>query len=562
MSSLHADEAFLAHYQFSHDPFAPRVPGFKFFPAQRKPVLGQLHHLARYSHLLLAVTGPLGSGKTLLRQALVASTNKDAVSSVVISGRSAADEATLMRQLAQGLGITQVSIEAILAKVAQLAITGQDVYLLVDDAEQLRDGALEVLLLLAAGNSEARLHVFLFGEPSLLSRLEGLSEGEERFHAIELQPYTEEETREYLTQRLEGAGQGSELISEDLLADIHEQSGGWPGSINQVARDALIEAMLADRGGARKAAAASGVRLPKKHLLVLGVVAIGVVAAWFMQSRTSKPEAPVQASAPAQPGATPAPAANGSGPSVEFAGSNQPVPLPLVGQSQPVIRESMAQAGGQEDADEGGMPSAEVPPTVTTSAPPVTPLTGKTAPQPLNPVPPAPTSVASAPVVSTPAPEPVAVPVPAKPTPVARAEPVKPAAKPVAKPASKPAESKPVAKAAPSKPAPAKTSAASSGGGAGSQWYRSQPAAHYAVQVLGTASEANAQAFIRQQGGGEYRYFRKTLQGKPIYVVTYGSFPSRAAAQAAVKGLSAKVQASKPWPRTFASIQQDIAGSH
>ena len=90
MSSLHADEAFLAHYQFSHDPFAPRVPGFKFFPAQRKPVLGQLHHLARYSHLLLAVTGPLGSGKTLLRQALVASTNKDAVSSVVISGRSAA----------------------------------------------------------------------------------------------------------------------------------------------------------------------------------------------------------------------------------------------------------------------------------------------------------------------------------------------------------------------------------------------------------------------------------------------------------------------------------------
>lgn len=554
MSSLHADEAFLAHYQFSHDPFAPRVPGFKFFPAQRKPVLGQLHHLARYSHLLLAVTGPLGSGKTLLRQALVASTNKDAVSSVVISGRSAADEATLMRQLAQGLGITQVSIEAILAKVAQLAITGQDVYLLVDDAEQLRDGALEVLLLLAAGNSEARLHVFLFGEPDLLARLEGLSEGEERFHAIELQPYTEEETREYLAQRLEGAGQGGELISDDLLADIQEQSGGWPGAINQVGRDALIEAMLADRGGARKAAATSSVRLPKKHLLVLGVVAIGVAAAWFMQARTSKPDAPAQASSQTQSG-TQTPAANGSGPSVEFAGSNQPVPLPLVGQSQPVIRESMAQAGGQEDADEGGMPSADVPPTVTTSAPPLTPLASKTAPQPLNPVPPAPTAAvaSSAPVQPVaPAPEPVS-----KPAPVAKPEPVKPVAKAVAKPTSKPAESKPVAKAA----APAKASVAS-GGGAGSQWYRSQPAAHYSVQVLGTASEANARAFIRQQGGGEYRYFRKTLQGKPIYVVTYGNFPSRAAAQAAVKGLPAKVQASKPWPRTFASIQQDIAGSH
>ena len=44
MNSLSADDAFLTHYGFSHDPFAARVPGFKFFPAQRKPVLGQLHH--------------------------------------------------------------------------------------------------------------------------------------------------------------------------------------------------------------------------------------------------------------------------------------------------------------------------------------------------------------------------------------------------------------------------------------------------------------------------------------------------------------------------------------
>ena len=57
MTSLHADEAFLDHYQLSHDPFAPRCPASSF-PAQRKPVLGQLHHLARYSQLMLVVTGP------------------------------------------------------------------------------------------------------------------------------------------------------------------------------------------------------------------------------------------------------------------------------------------------------------------------------------------------------------------------------------------------------------------------------------------------------------------------------------------------------------------------
>ncbi len=390
MTSLHADEAFLGHYQFSHDPFAPRVPGFKFFPAQRKPVLGQLHHLARYSQLLLLVTGPLGSGKTLLRQALVASTNKDAVLSVVISARTAADETSLLRQVAQGLSINQASLEAILTKVAQLAITGQDVYLMVDDAEQLQDSALEVLLLLASGTNEGRLHVFLFGEPSLLPRLEVFSEGEERFHAIELQPYSEEETRDYLAQRLEGAGQGIELISNDLLVDIHEQSEGWPGAINQVARDALIEAMLANRGAARKATGGS-FNLPKKHLVILAVVAIGVIAAWFMQGK-SKPEAPQTASTElSMNGATPAQAQQpGSGPAVEFNGSSQPLPLPLVGESQPVIREPLAQAAGQGGDDEGGLPSAAVPPTVSSSAPPVTPLANNGV-TPMHPVPPAPT---------------------------------------------------------------------------------------------------------------------------------------------------------------------------
>lgn len=554
MTSLHADEAFLGHYQFSHDPFAPRVPGFKFFPAQRKPVLGQLHHLARYSQLLLLVTGPLGSGKTLLRQALVASTNKDAVLSVVISARTAADETSLLRQVAQGLSINQASLEAILTKVAQLAITGQDVYLMVDDAEQLQDSALEVLLLLASGTNEGRLHVFLFGEPSLLPRLEVFSEGEERFHAIELQPYSEEETRDYLAQRLEGAGQGIELISNDLLVDIHEQSEGWPGAINQVARDALIEAMLANRGAARKATGGS-FNLPKKHLVILAVVAIGVIAAWFMQGK-SKPEAPQTASTElSMNGATPAQAQQpGSGPAVEFNGSSQPLPLPLVGESQPVIREPLAQAAGQGGDDEGGLPSAAVPPTVSSSAPPVTPLANNGV-TPMHPVPPAPTE----PTAPAATPTPAQTPAPA--APVASAPASKPAPAPPCPAPAKPAASKPATTAA-AKPAPAPAAKPASGGGAGSQWYRNQSGGNFALQILGTGSEANAQAFIRQQGGGDFRYFKKTLQGKPFYVVTYGSFPNRAAALAAVKKLPSKVQAGKPWPRTFASIQQEIGQAH
>lgn len=522
MTSLHADEAFLGHYQLNHDPFAPRVPGFKFFPAQRKPVLGQLHHLARYSQLLLVVTGPQGSGKTLLRQALVASTNKQTVQSVVVSARGAGDSAGVLRQVAQALDVAQAEIDAILKQVVQLALTGQEVYLLVDDAEQLDESALEALLALAAGAPEGRPHVFLFGESSMIAQLEALQLEEERFHVIELQPYTEEETREYLEQRLEGAGRGIELFTANQISDIHESSEGWPGNINQVARDAMIEAMIASRSAVKRPS--MGFNMPKKHVLAISaVVVVAVAAAWLMPGRSKAPTAPAneQAQLPLGQGSPQA----GGAPSVEFAGNTQPTPLPLVGNSQPVMRAPLAEAAGGITEGDDGVPvegSSATPPTVTTVAPPAGVPAGP-APTPTAKPAPAPTQVATA----KPAPAPVAKPAPA---------PAKPAAV-AAKPAEKPAT---VAKAA------------------GGTWYSGQAPGNYVVQILGTSSETAAQNFVKEQGG-EYRYFKKVLNGKPLYVITYGNFASRDAAVSAIKALPAKVQAGKPWPRTVASVQQELA---
>ncbi len=540
MTSLHADEAFLGFYQFSHDPFAPRVPGFKFFAAQRKPVLGQLHHLARYSQLLLVVSGPEGSGKTLLRQALVASTNKQSVLSVVVSARGAEDAASLLRQVAQGLGMQAADSRSIQSQVVQLGLTGQEVYLLVDDAEALKPDALEALLALAQGNADGRAHVFLFGEPSLIARLDELGDGgEECFHVIELQPYEEEETRAYLARRLEGAGQGIEVLSDDQIADIHAQSEGWPGAINQVARETLIEAMLAQRGSGKRAGFAF--KLPKKHLLALVVVFVGVLAAWLMQGQGSKTpgdpapgvvQAPQDQAAGTPAGQAQQGASQEGNPAVEFSGSSQPLPLPLVGEAQPVIRSPLAQAAATEDGDEA---AAEVP-----------------GPAPL------PEPSAAAPIAAVPAPPVAAAP------PVVTAPTASPA--PVTQPKSTPpaaAVSNPPAATKPAAPATAKVdkpAAVATAAAPGADWYRAQPATAFTVQILGSASESSAQAFVRANGD-QYRYFKKVFQGKPLYVVTYGSFPSRTAAQAAIKTLPAKVQAGKPWPKTFASIQQEMGAS-
>ncbi|MGU9806209.1 AAA family ATPase [Pseudomonas rhizophila] len=519
MTSLHADEAFLGHFQLSHDPFAPRVPGFKFFPAQRKPVLGQLHHLARYSQLLLVVTGPQGSGKTLLRQALVASTNKQSVQSVVVSARGAGDAAGVLRQVAQALNVAQAEVGAILDQIVQLALTGQEVYLLVDDAEQLDESALEALLALAAGAPEGRPHVFLFGESSLIADLEQLNLEQERFHVIELAPYTEEETREYLAQRLEGAGRGIELFTADQISEIHESSDGWPGNINQVARDALIEVMIASRSAVKRPS--MGFNMPKKHVLAISaVVVVAIAAAWLMPGRSKAPTTGAPANEQAQlPLGQDAAQPNGAAPEVEFAGNTQPMPLPLVGQSQPVMRSPLAEAaGGITEGDDGAPPpiddTSDTPPTVTTSAPP-----------------------AGVPAGPAPAPTPAPAPAPA----------------PAAKPAPAPAQ---VATAKPA-PAPAAKPATQAAGG---NWYAGQAPGSYVVQILGTSSEASAQKFVKEQGG-EYRYFKKMLNGKPLYVITYGNFANRDAAVSAIKALPAKVQAGKPWPRTVASVQQELAAT-
>ncbi|WP_090934262.1 AAA family ATPase [Azotobacter beijerinckii] len=605
MTSLHADEALLTYYQFSHDPFAPRTPGFKFFPAQRKQVLGQLHHLARYSRLLLVVSGPLGSGKTLLRQALVASSNKQAVLCVVVSARASARVDGLLRQIALGLGLEHADERSILSRVEQLVAAGQEVYLLVDDAELLETAALNALLALAAGTVVARPRVFLFGEPELVTRLQSLAGGEERFHVLRLNPYALDDTREYLAQRLEGAGSDIGLFSDEQVEAIHHDSGGWPGEINRFARELLHEEMQFghEEGGEDT----PGWVLPKKHLLALAAVVLAVVAAWFIRGG-SEGEPPAVALQPPS-----------EGPSA-------PVAEPA-GESRPVLREPLAQAASEADVEDVGVAgsaavlaatstaalapanpapapvklAAQAPrldsraPAAVQPAPPPPQSRSVTLPPPVaarsveipGPAPaprvvakPVPAPAIAAPATQTvaklapaasvpqaapkPAPQPVPVPQAApkpapQPAPVSQAAP-KPAPQPAPVPqaAPKPApQPAPASQAAPKPaPQPAPVSQAAPKPAPQSAPVPQPAASRYTLQVLGTRSESSAQSFVRTQGAG-YRYFRKLHQGQPLFVVTYGSFASRDEAQAAIKNLPASVQASKPWPRTLASIQQE-----
>lgn len=513
---LHADDAFLDHYGFAHDPFAARVPGMKFFPAQRKTVLSQLHHLARYSQLMLLVSGPEGSGKTLLRKALAGSANKDSVKCVVLSGRGLMASRDVLMGIAQGLGGTSSDLEEVFEHIEQLALTGQELYLLVDEADDLPDELLPLLFTLADGQGQARPHVFLFGTAALAARLERLAGDQERFHPITLAPYEYEDTCEYLAQRLKAAGADLDIFSEEQLEHIHEESGGWPGLINQVAREAAIDAM---QDGQDAPEVGRKARFPIKHLAMVAVVALGVGAAWFMQGKSGDDVVATQSSELTLPPVTPVVEAT-----VEPVAANPEPTLAEV--SEPAQQEPQVQFDGVAQPLPLPVPTQPIERSAT----------------------PAPVEVASAPESAPAVVEPSAAPV---------AAPVV-AAKPVVEPAPKAQEpAKPVAPPV-AKPVAAPVSVVAGEGHEG--WYAAQAGGQYALQVSALSSAVAAKAVVAKEGA-QFRFYRKLVSGKPMFVVTYGQFATALEAKQAVAKLPAQYQRNKPWPKRFADIQREIRAS-
>lgn len=497
MTKLSMDDPYLDYYGFTHDPFIGRPPGFKFFPARRKPVLAQLHQTARNNHvqhLMQVVIGPAGSGKSLLRQALLATSAKLSIHSIFITPEQVGAQGVL-GQAAEALKCSKPTITALLKRSAQLTAQGKSIYLVVDDAHQLDNEEILDLLTLATGNAEGRISVFLFADPILAPRLEALIPDRENYQVIPLQAYTLEETVEYLKQRLENANTALGIFSTEQVRKIHQVSAGWPGAINLAARQCLVEALP---GRQKKTPAIPHLRLsetPTAHIRwglpklpwahVAGVVIIlALIAIAIFEDPASEDtalNATLTASTPEEPTLQ------------EVNGNGQRIPLPLVAEDEPLVRDPLAAATGGESEQLDAAP-AHI--TRTGTPPAKTPASTK--------------QQATSPSTrsNTSGPPTTQIQVSAKLHELMA-------------------------------------------------WYLRQPGSHFLLQVLGTRSEQAAQQILIQHGRS-FHYFVKQHQGEPLYVVTYGNFPNRQAALSAADQLPSNLKAEVPWARSFSSVQQEI----
>lgn len=506
------NDSFIQYFGLRHNPFGS-ASSFQFYRSRRREVLEQLLHFSRYSQLVLVVTGPRGSGKTVLRHAMAAAGKETAVN-VVVSALKNSDAAGIAQQMAYALQSTNADIMSLLHAVEQSVLSGKDVQLLVDDAEALDGSALALLQRLAGGSNSVRCKVFLFGEPALQTALHDMAGKDDglEYHLIELEPWLEEEVEEYLQLRLQSAGQDLDLFTDQELAILLEQGQGWPGVINQLAQELLLARMQGKQEVPLQQEQPVRPPLPYRHLAALLVVAFLFIVVWYLLDDSKEQQSePAQAQVPDSGVNARQAVGQVTGTS---AGAQQRIMLDLP---------TADRAAGQEQQE---TTKRAVEPAVASA--PTTTVTG----------------TQGEPAMAQPTAEKIAPAAPVQESRPAARQAVKPAAPGPAKPAEQ------------TRPKVAATVAARKAAN-GDVWYAGQPAQAYTLQLFATASEQKARQFV-QANGSQFQYFRKVHQGQSLFVVTHGRFDSIESARSAIARLPESLRANKPWPRTFASIRQEM----
>ncbi|MGH8657107.1 MAG: AAA family ATPase [Gammaproteobacteria bacterium] len=207
-------------------------------------------HLLAFSRQPVFVVAERGMGKTsLLEYLLNAAPEHWAVSRV--EGEKLAGRPATAKRVLEGFGlkpgIRPVSDGLTLSRTI-LADFGADrtPVLLVDDAHKLPPESLSLLMDSAPWERQAGgLHMALFCTPlidSVLNTPELRPRLRQFVHRVELSPFTEQQTREYLVQRSAAAGREGPLpLSAAEVRQIFNRSLGVPRRINELVRDALVQ---------------------------------------------------------------------------------------------------------------------------------------------------------------------------------------------------------------------------------------------------------------------------------------------------------------------------------
>jgi general secretion pathway protein A len=229
-------------------------PNFLFLSRVHKEALSHLLFGIRERKGFLEITGEVGAGKTTLCRALLNQLDKNTRTAFIFN--STLPGRQLLQAIFEDFGLTveRRNRATLLNQFNRFLIDelgkGNNVVLIVDEAQNLRPSLLEEIRLLSnlETDKDKLLQIVLVGQPELRDKLNSpnLSQFKQRIAVrFHITPLEADEIGTYINHRLTVAGSTGEIVFlPEAIDRICSFSGGIPRLINMICDKALLAAYV------------------------------------------------------------------------------------------------------------------------------------------------------------------------------------------------------------------------------------------------------------------------------------------------------------------------------
>jgi general secretion pathway protein A len=197
----------------------------------------------------IMLTGEIGMGKTTLIRYLLNKLESEMEVGVILHTNVTSDQILklilLEFELPTSEGDKSKELETLNQFLIEQYKAGKQVILIIDEAQNLTDEALEEVRMLSnlQSDEEILLQIMIVGQPELKRRLRepGLAQFSQRIAvSYHLSPVTRKECHDYIAYRLKTAGGSPDVFLQDAMDMIYDSSGGIPRTINLLCDACLV----------------------------------------------------------------------------------------------------------------------------------------------------------------------------------------------------------------------------------------------------------------------------------------------------------------------------------
>jgi general secretion pathway protein A len=238
-------------YELRERPFALSPDPEYLYPSRvHREALDYLRYGLETQAGFVVITGEIGSGKTTLLQTLLRGLDADTTVGRIVNTLLEPRELIETILIDFGLEPSGRSKPLMLRDLAQYLVdqrlAGRLVLLVIDEAQNLSQGALEELRMLSNLETEKSklLQIVMVGQPNLREKLAApeLEQLRQRITvSYHLQPLDAAETANYVNYRLQRAALGAPLeFPREVTDTVHARSRGVPRIINVICDATLV----------------------------------------------------------------------------------------------------------------------------------------------------------------------------------------------------------------------------------------------------------------------------------------------------------------------------------